>query len=69
MTDITQKFVSLNMFIIHPSVKIADGIHSPILSNEIVQATPSLTLTDVFYIPRFPVSHLSIVSFLNKITV
>ena len=50
MTDITQKFVSLNMFIIHPSVKIVDGTHSLVLGNRVVQATPSLTLTNIIYI-------------------
>ena len=44
----------------HPSFKIPDGIHSPVLGNEIVRAYPSLTLTDVLYVPRFPVSFLSI---------
>jgi len=60
MTGITQKFISLNMSTAYPSVKIADGTHSPVLGNEVVQATPSLTLTDVFYVPRFPVSLLCI---------
>jgi len=46
MIDITQKFVSLNMFTAH-SVKIADGSHSPVLGNEIVQVTSFLTLTNV----------------------
>jgi len=49
MTGITQKFVSLNMSIAHPSVKITDGTHSPVLGNEVVQAT-SLTLTGVLYV-------------------
>ena len=40
MTCITQKFVSLNMFTVHPSVKIVDGTHSPVLGNGVVQATP-----------------------------
>jgi len=47
MTGITQKFISLSMSTAHPSVKIIDGTHSPILGNGVVQATPSLTLTDV----------------------
>jgi len=48
------------MFTVYPSVKIANGTHSPVLDNEIVLANPSLTLTDVLYVPRFPVSFLSI---------
>ena len=60
MTCITQKFVSLNMFTVHPSVKIVDGTHSSVLSNGVVQATPSLTLTDALYVPHFSVSLLSI---------
>jgi len=44
----------------HPSVKIIDGTRSPVLVNGVTQVTPSLTLTDVFYVPRFPVSFLSI---------
>jgi len=59
MIDITQKFVSLNMSIVHPSVKITDGTHSHVLGDGVVQATPSLTLTDVIYIPRFHVSLMS----------
>ena len=60
MTNITQKFVSLNMSTACPSVKIVDGTHSPVLVNGVVQATPSLTLTNVLYVPRFSISLLSI---------
>ena len=63
MTGITQKFVFLNMSTVHPSVKIADGTHSPVSENGVIQATPSLTLTDVLYVPRFPFSLLSINQF------
>jgi len=63
MTGITQKFVSLNISTIHSSVKIADGTHSPVVGNGVVQATPSLTLTDDLYVPRVTVSHLSISQF------
>jgi len=59
MIGITQKFVSLNKSTAHSSVKVTDGTHSPVLGNEVVQATPSLTLSDVLYVPRFPVSLLS----------
>jgi len=60
MIGITQKFVSLNMSTAHPSVKITDGTHSHVLGNGVVQATPSLTLTDILYVPRFSFSLLSI---------
>ena len=54
-----QKFIFLNMSIAHPSVKIDDGTHLLVLGNG-VQAAPSLTLTDVLYVPHFPVNLLSI---------
>jgi len=60
MSSITQKFVSLNMSTVHPSVKIVDGTYSSVLGNGVVQATPSLTLSDVLYVPHFPISLLSI---------
>ena len=44
MIGTKQEFVSLNLSRVHPSVKIADGTYSLILGNEVVQATPSLTL-------------------------
>ena len=59
MTGITQKFISLNMSTAYLSVKITDGTHSSVLGNGVLHATPSLTLTDVFYVSRFPVSLLS----------
>jgi len=58
-----QEFVSLNLSCLHPSVKIVDGTHSPVLGNGVVQATSSLTLTDILYVPRFSVSLLSISQF------
>jgi len=60
MTYITQKFVSLNMSTAHPSVKIANDTHSPVLGSGAFQATPSLTLTDILYVPRFLISLLFI---------
>ena len=51
MTGTKQEFVSLNLSHFHISVKIADGTHSPVLENGVVEATPSLTLTDVLYVP------------------
>jgi len=67
MTGITQKFISLNMSNAHPSVKIVDATHSPVLGNRVFQATPSLILTDVLYVSRFSINLLSI-SELTKIT-
>ena len=52
MTDIKQKFVSVNLSSVHPSVKIANGTQSPVLGNGVVQVNPSLTLTDVQYVSR-----------------
>ena len=67
MTDIKQNFVLLNLLSVHPSVNIADGTHSPVLGNEVVQATPSLTLLMSFILHDFLlISYLS-VSLLNKI--
>ena len=63
MTGIKQKFVSLNLSSVHLSVKITDGTYSLVLGNGVVQATPSLTLTDILYVPRFLVSLLSISQF------
>jgi len=68
MRGTKQEFVSLNLSRVHPSVKIVDGTHSPVIGNVIVQATLSLTITDVLYVPRFPVSLLSIANLLNIIT-
>jgi len=51
MTGIKQKFVFLDLSSVHLSVKIANGTHSPILGNRVVQDTPYLTLTDVLYVP------------------
>jgi len=63
MTGIKQKFVSLNLSNTFPQVNLADGTQSPLLGNEIVQTTPSLTLIDVIFVPKFPVSLLSISQF------
>ena len=48
------------MSIAHPSVKITDSTHSLVLGNGVVQATPSLTLINVLYVPQFSVGLLSI---------
>ena len=63
MTNTKQEFVSLNLSPVQPSVKIADGTHSPVLGNVVVQATPSLTLTDILYVPQFSINLLSISQF------
>ena len=44
----------------HSSVKIVNDTHSHVLGNGVVQVIPSLTLTDVLYVPHFPVSLFSI---------
>jgi len=51
MTSIKQKFIPLNLSSVSPSVKIDNDTQSYVLDNEVVQATPFLTLTDVLYIP------------------
>jgi len=68
MIGITQKFVFLNMSTAHPSVKIADGTHSPVLDNGVVQVTPSLTLLTYFMFHDFLLGSCLSVSLLNKIT-
>jgi len=51
MISIKQKFISLNLSSVYPSVKIANGTPSLVLGNEIAHAISSLTLTDVLYVP------------------
>jgi len=63
MTSIKQKFVSLKFSNAYPPVKIIDGTQSRVLGNGVVQATLSLTITDVLYILNFHVSILSISQF------
>jgi len=63
MTVIKEKIMSLNLSNTYSSVKIADVSYSLVLGNGIVHATPSLTLTDVLFVPKFPVSLLSISQF------
>ena len=60
MTGIKLKFVSIKFSNIYSSIKIADGIQSPILGNEVVQVTPLLILIDVMYALKFSISLLSI---------
>ena len=69
MTGTKQEFISLNLSCVHLSVKIVDGTHSPVLKNGIVQATPSLTLTDVLYVHDFLLVSYLLASLLNIITV
>ena len=63
MFSIKQKIVSLNLSNKFLSVNIADDIQSPVLGNDIVQATLFLSLTDVLYVPTFHVSLLSVCQF------
>ena len=63
MTSIKQKFIPLNLSSVSPSVKIDNDTQSYVLDNEVVQATPFLTLTDVLYIPWFFISLMSINQF------
>ena len=66
MISIKQKFVSLHLSNKFPSVNITDDTQSLVLGNGVVQATPSLTLTDVLYVPKFSVSLLSISQFTKQ---
>jgi len=63
-TCIKQKFISLNLSKF-PPVNIVDGTQSPILGNGVVQATPSLTLTNVPFVLKFSVYMLSISQFIK----
>jgi len=47
MTGTKQNFISLNLSNTYLFIKIIDGTQSPILGNEVVHVTSSLTLTDV----------------------
>jgi len=60
MTGIKDKFISLHISNEFPSVNIVDGTQCVVLGNKVVQATPSLNLTNELYNPKFPVSLLSI---------
>ena len=62
MTGIKQKFNSLNISNKFPLVNIVDGTQSPVLGCRVVHTTP-LILTDVLFIPKFPISMLSISQF------
>jgi len=61
-------FVSLNLSNKSPYVNIVYGTQSPVLGNRVVQAIPSLALTDIIYILKFLISLLSISQFTKKIT-
>ena len=63
MTDIKQKFISLNLSNKFSSVNIVDGIQTTVLGKGVVHATPSSTLIDVLYVLKFLVSILSISQF------
>jgi len=67
MTGIKQKNISLNLSNKFSFVDIADGTQSPVLGNGVVQATSSLTLTDVLYVSKNFIIVLSL-SLQNTIT-
>jgi len=50
MTGIKKEFISLNLSRVHPTIKIGNDTHSPVLGNRVVQTTSFLTLTDVLYV-------------------
>jgi len=68
MIGITQKFVCLNISTAHPSVKIVDGTHSPVLGNGVVQTTPFWPLLMSFMFYDFLLLFCLSVTLLNKIT-
>ena len=68
MINIKDKFISLHLFNQFPSVNIVDGTQSLVPGDIVVQATLSLNLTNVLYVPKFSVSLLSICHLSNKIT-
>jgi len=60
------KICSIKFFSnIYLFVKIVDGTQSSVLGNVVVQATLSLTLADVLYVPKILVSLLSISQFIK----
>jgi len=66
MTGIKDKFTSLHLFTQFSSVNIVDGTQSPILGDGVVQATPSLNLKNMLYVPKFHVSLLYISQFTKQ---
>ena len=66
MTNIKDKFINLHLFNKFSSVNIVDGTQSLIFGDGIVQATPSLNLSNVLYVSKFHVSLLSINQFTKQ---
>jgi len=66
MTTIKNKFTSLHLFNQFSYVNIADVTQSPVLGDGVVQATPSFNLKNVLYVPKFPLSLLSISQFTKQ---
>jgi len=63
MTCIKNKFIYVYLFTQFYSVNIADSTQFLVLGDGVVQATSSLNLKNVLYVPKFPVSLLSISQF------
>jgi len=60
VTGIQNKFDSLHLSNKFPSINIDDDTQSHVLRNKVVHPTPSLTLTNILYVPKFSVSLFSI---------
>jgi len=66
MTGIKDKLTSLYFFTQFSSVNIADDTQSPVLGDGVVQATLSLNLKNVLYVPKFPINLLFISQFTKQ---
>ena len=66
MTGIKDKFTSFHLSTQLSSINIVNGTQYPVLGNGVVQATPSLNLKNVLYVPKFSVSLLSISQFTKQ---
>jgi len=66
MTGIKDKFTSLHLSTQFSSVNITASTQSSVLGDVVVQATPSLNLKNVLYVPKFPISLLSISQFTKQ---
>jgi len=65
MPGIKDKFTFSHLSTQFSSVNIADGTQSHVLGDGVAQATPSLNLKNVIYVPKFLVSLLSISQFIK----
>ena len=66
MVGIKNKFISLHLSNQFSSFNIADGTQFHVLGNGVVLATPSLNLTNVLYVSKFPGSLLSTSQFTKQ---